>query len=183
MAALTFGQITTLSGRRADGSVVDRLAQKRRSGGLLSDRINRKQFLRLASAAGVGVGLAVLGWLPPMRSAHAGHTTYSIWSTCPFDYGSAPPCQACFGNASSQFCAPNGWHRHDTSGGYDYRVDVDECQGRNAWKWTTLGVFCCNGRWGRKYRCSDGQRRPAGCTSCAWRNTTCPWQIGSGTAC
>jgi hypothetical protein len=154
--------------------------------------LNRRNFIRLAAGAGMGVGLTVLEWLPPMRLevARASHCPFSVHEGCAgIPYGG---CQGCCGPCGSDIdshycgCGAN-WHRHDTesvsaSEYWDYAIRTASCEDRNAWKWTVQG--CCNGRHDRRWRCSDGKKRFCRNGVCgAWQNTVCPEQIDTGVAC
>lgn len=165
-----------------------------RKRGILRNPYDRRDFLRLIGAAGVGTGVALLGWLPPARRALATHSPYSLWEHCAdINYGGCDGCLTTDSVVSSAYCAGDHWHRHDSVASgttvTEYRLRLSSCTGnsslyagRNAWRWTVSA--CCNGRSGRRYRCSDGQVRVCRDGSCGtWSNTVCPRQIDSGTAC
>ncbi|HEX2057847.1 MAG TPA: twin-arginine translocation signal domain-containing protein [Actinomycetota bacterium] len=185
--SLTLSDVAVL-----DQEAIEEPAPRRpAAAGLLTDDFNRRQFLRMLGAAGVGAGMAVLGWLPPMRKAWACHTTYTIHNDCAgIDYGACNGCcpsSNCGSDVGSTFCC-NGWHRHGTfcpseHGCYNYEIRHFSCRDKNAWKWTVND--CCNGRRDRRYRCSDGKYRwcPTGGSCGSWFNSVCPDQIDAGQAC
>lgn len=187
------GQISSLTEQK-DSKKVFRESQRSRFPTLQLTELDRRRFLRLAGAAATGVGLAVLGVLPPMRKAKAGHTTYDIWnlpcnSTVTGYYNNLGACASCGpSDTDPGFCASNNWHRHDTvavGGGFFVQYDVREnsCNTRNAWKWKKTA--CCSGRKSRVFRCSDGRRRvdPPDAPPGDWVPTVCPHQLDDGTAC
>lgn len=188
--ALEVSQVVSLAERPVGAPRV------RRSHGLLLNSFDRRQFLRAVGAAGVGTGLVLLGWIPPVRRAIAGHQTYSIWDHCAdIDYGGCYGCLQTDSDVDSGYCASNNWHRHDSvsSGGQttDYAVRLESCTGnsavypgRNAWKWTVSGCCGSPARHSRRWRCSDGKFRTCISGSCGnWVNSVCPHQIDTGTAC
>lgn len=151
---------------------------------------DRRAFLRMAGGAGMAVGLSVLGWLPPMRTAWAGHRRYSLHDTCAgIEYGGCRGCcTTCGSEVSTAHCASNGWHRHDIitdigTAYIDYSIRFHSCSNKNAWEWKV--ARCCRRRKNRRYRCSDGRYRwcisPSDCGR--WHNTVCPKQIDTGTRC
>lgn len=152
--------------------------------------VPRRTVLRVLTVTGTAAGLGLLRALPPMRAAHAAHTTYTIHSNCAtINYAGTPSCQGCCScgsSVSSGYCASNNWHRHDSVCGSgfcsQYDIRFTSCSGRNAWEWT-LGS-CCSSRQNRKYRCSDGMYRVDGGGGWGpWNNSVCPVQISTGTAC
>jgi len=151
---------------------------------------SRRDFMRVIGAAGVGIGLAAVGWLPPARRArasHAGTDGYQIADSC--WYGgysdscsdpchSSPICGHCCQTDSSAH--KYGWHR-DT--GSKYRLRKDQCTDSDSgstdwdgWKWQFSG--CCAGCTNPWFRChdgrycSDGTLSTCGPTICKWI-TTC----------
>lgn len=187
--ALELAQVVSLRDQPAGAPRV------RRSRGLLLDPFDRRHFLRAVGAAGVGTGLALLGWLPPLKRAIAGHNTYPIYEHCAqIDYGGCYGCLQTDSDVSTSYCAGNNWHRHDSvqSGSTtvtDYAIRHESCTGnkdvypgKNAWKWTVSG--CCGGRIHRVWRCSDGKFRVCRDGICgSWNKSVCPHQISNGTAC
>jgi hypothetical protein len=110
--------------------------------------VQRRGFLRFVAGGAMGVGLAVLGWLPPARPQGAwAHCCLSEWTNgCHGYYTSSQTCypaSAWFSNT----CTSGKWHRNDGGSGtcysFRYTHNHTSCDGRNAW------------RWGSK-RCSDG---------------------------
>jgi len=184
---MTFSGIVRLDPDQA----VDGQRVRRQGLGLLTNELSRRQFGKVFGVAGMGLGLTVLGWLPPMtRKACACHTTYTVWDDCAgIDYGGCNGCcNVCGSDVGSGYCCNDSgatgykWHRHDAVNNVDYAIRLSSCIDRNAWKWT-IGS-CCNGRRNRRYRCSDGKYRycsSQGCTG--WYNSVCPRQINSGNAC
>jgi hypothetical protein len=161
--------------------------------GFLSDRFNRREFLRMTGAAGMGIGLAVLGWLPPMmRRACACHTTYSVQDNCSgVSYGQSGDCAACCTTCPSVVgpgycCEQDGqpgknWHRHGQEGNTDYSVRLNSCSGGNAWRWTVH--FCCDDRDEAEWRCSDGRYRTCNPDCSAWNPSVCKHLVNNGNPC
>lgn len=150
---------------------------------------SRRDFMRVIGAAGVGVGLAAVGWLPPARRAratHAGDDGYQISQSC--HYGgysdscsdpcdASPICGHCCQTDSSNH--HYGWHRNTT---VKYRLRKNECapgDTYDGWKWQFMG--CCAGCTNPWFRCHDGRYcwdgtlSTCGPTICKWI-TTCPCQ-------
>lgn len=140
--------------------------------------VDRRTFVKHAAGAATAtalVGLAVFGrWTA--RPAGATHSPYSLGSTCykPAN-ANGTKCCTCGSNVTTSVCAGTGssrWHRHDTSGSYEYQLRTSSCDGGNAWIWYYS-------TWGGSYnwRCSDGRYRVCsdGCSS--WTNSVCPTTI------
>lgn len=133
---------------------------------------SRRQFLRLASGAALGAGMAFAGVFPTARPAYATHLTPA--STTTGCYGSpfagSTGCCACGSYVSSSVCGPDNWHDHHTRAqgpaSVYYALRTTSCRSKNAWFWTRSGA-----RW----RCSDGKYyacASGGCSS--WTNSVCP---------
>ncbi|MFN2589077.1 MAG: twin-arginine translocation signal domain-containing protein [Actinomycetota bacterium] len=125
---------------------------------------SRRQFLRGVAAAGAGVGLAVVGLLPPARRAFAahggvgGHKSYietDMVFGCPEPTGDCDP--ACAPSmVYSDVCRADTWHKAEG----DYRTRPNECIGdgsADGWFWTVDTCTRCNNR--TRFKCHDGCKR------------------------
>ncbi len=152
---------------------------------------SRRDFLRVAVAAGIGGSIAVLGWLPPARKAIAGHgsgdTGYRIKPLpCP-DAGGAPPngwdqgptnCAGCCCSTVCGDCCQTdtssihyGWHR---TTGVVYKLRPGDCTSTgnyDGWIWDYGS--CCNCNSYTKWRCHDGKKCDSNGNNC--QNTVCKW--------
>lgn len=115
---------------------------------LRQDDVRRRSFLRFVAGGAMGVGLAVLGWLPPARPQGAwAHCCLSEWAgSCRGFYSPRTTCvpeSAKFSNT----CTAGKWHRNDGGSGTCYNFKFTHyhttCDTRNAWRWNST-------------RCSDG---------------------------
>jgi hypothetical protein len=132
----------------------------------------RRQFLRLASVAAMGTGMAFAGAFPTARPAYATHLTpSSVYGGC---YGGtmagSTGCCACGSYVSSSVCGPDAWHDHHTRAqgpaSVFYSLRTTSCGGRNAWYWT---------RGSRRWRCSDGRYYACASGGCSGTtNSVCP---------
>ena len=153
----------------------------------------RREFIRLATRAGVGTGLAFAALMPTARRAYATHETPALyWPQSPSDKCYGPPghalvagtgCCRCGSNVTDQYCNSEDWHLHHTQNPDPnvkiyYKLREQSCgkgvsknQRRNAWIWRVSGT---------DWRCSDGERKycwsdNGGQWECeAWRDTVCP---------
>jgi hypothetical protein len=116
--------------------------------GLRADGVRRRSFIRFAAGGAMGVGLAVLGWLPPARPQGAwAHCCLSEWADgCHGFFSSSTTCVPSTAKYSDT-CTAGKWHRNDGGSGtcYNFRFlhNHTSCANRNAWRWN-------------RTRCSDG---------------------------
>ncbi|MGH9890785.1 MAG: twin-arginine translocation signal domain-containing protein [bacterium] len=150
--------------------------------------ITRRQFLKAATAAGVGAGMAMLGVFPSARRAlanHEGSQGYQIYTpnnqfTCdgiPSGSGTcAEPCGP--STIHSGACDPDGhkigWHKDHTH----WKLRQDECDGNtgldpgaDGWKWQ---VNNCEGCGTARFRCHDGKHIHA---DGMVHKSICKWRI------
>jgi hypothetical protein len=123
--------------------------------GLQEGDLARRSFLRFLAVGAMGVGLSVVGWLPPARPRGAwAHCCLSEWTNgC---HGFYSPSTTCVPSNAwySYTCTSNKWHRNDGGSGtcynFKYTHNHTSCDGRNAWRWGST-------------RCSDGWYEYADC--------------------
>ena len=149
MARLSTRDVPLVDVAPGEGAVASEVAQA------LHKDVGRRSFLRYVAGGAMGVGLAVVGWLPPARPRGAwAHCCLSEWSTsCRGYYSSRTICVP----ENSKFdnnCTSGKWHRDDGSSGtcysYKYSHNHTSCDTRNAWRWGST-------------RCSDGWYEYADC--------------------
>lgn len=143
MDTLTPERVPWVDVAPTDGAEPSAVAAALREGDL-----PRRLFLRFVAAGAMGVGLAVVGWLPPARPRGAwAHCCLSEWTNGCHGYYS--PSTICVPSSAkfSGNCTASNWHRNDGGSGtcYAFRFTHNHtsCDGRNAWRWGTK-------------RCSDG---------------------------
>jgi hypothetical protein len=136
--------------------------------------LTRLSFFQRTAALGTGVGLSVVGLLPPARNALA-HTPHGnctttlqtlMWGSCPEasdGFGCDPACGP--SKVRSNACDANGWHK--TSG--EWRMRPNECKsgGYDGWFWRRR-CGCPTGCQ-RTFRCHDGCKDTAG----GWAHSVC----------
>lgn len=150
---------------------------RRRYEPLHSRRQERRSFLKAATAAGAGIGLAALGVFPPVRQARA--DGYSILGTCPSyaaSHNCTPGCGPSAICGSWNCCNPSthptypGYHKND---GVTYRLRPNQCAGGiwDGWSWYYDGL--CGACRAVKFRCHDGYKKING----SWVKTICKWTL------
>jgi hypothetical protein len=120
----------------------------------------RRTVLRSAVGLGGALGLAALGWLPPMRQRAASANVGTEHMSCkPSSYDGI-----CTGAPySKDWCGADGWFKnyHDS---VISMGPIKACSSRNAWRWPSGG---------KTYRCADGQVQPRGGSAqlkiCSWK--------------
>lgn len=128
---------------------------------------NRRALLQGAISIGTGVGLSVVGLLPPARTARA--DGYDILNRCPrpnnhdCEPGCAPSklCWDCCRYTGGTRCTDPAWFKNNGN----YRIRKADCwpghRHWDGWLWKynrTCG--CCRG--GVTYRCHDGKKKIRG---------------------
>jgi hypothetical protein len=119
-------------------------------------RQRRRGFLAVLGGGAMALGMAVLGWIPPARSARA--ETGTEYLDCGV-YSDGPGGPICVGAPySARYCGSDKWFRtgcYRTSDGeicYQparfCRAPGGDGEARNAWRWQVDGVV---------YRCADGR--------------------------
>jgi hypothetical protein len=147
---------------------------------------NRRDFVRMASATGIGLGLASLGVFPPARRAYASHVGSDGYQIKPL------PCP---GYAANHNCRPGcgdspvvlaacqtdpsahtyGWHRNT---GCRWKLRKNQCvsgTGWDGWRWNFSGSCesCSNSI---TFRCHDGWQCDSNCGNCS--KSICRWRVG-----
>lgn|SRR5574341_567244 len=121
--------------------------------------VRRRSFLRFVAGGAMGVGLTVLGALPPARPRGAwAHCCLSEWTDGCHGYFSSSttcvPSSAYYSNT----CTSGKWHRDDGASGtcysYKYTHNHSSCDGRNAWRW---GSTRCSDGWFEYADCGGGR--------------------------
>lgn len=135
--------------------------------------LDRREFLRAASASAFGFGLSIFGVFPTAKPALADHQqVYTGSCTAAMDYNCSPGCGP---SAVCSACCSGGWHKnggtgHDSlwvcesgpTGTLCYRVRKDNCttqqSNADAWWWNpNEDCPSCNGS--SKWRCHDGYQQ------------------------
>jgi hypothetical protein len=171
-----------------EGAVPDGTTSIRRA---TSSRFSRRTFVRGTAAMGVGLGLVMLGWLPPARRAYASHSGefgYRIKPLpCPTAEGWDQTDTNCDGCAPSRVCSEccfrdpdhhkHGWHKGDFDSQGEFKLRPGDCTSsgdKDGWIWGFEG--CCGCRSDLRWRCHDGyQRNAAG----EFARTVCRWTQSS----
>lgn len=139
--------------------------------------LTRLSFFQKSAALGTGVGLSILGLLPPARDALAhvphGNCTTTLqtlmWTgspTCPEasqGFGCDPACGP--SKVRTNACDGNGWHK--TSGNWRMRPNECESGGYDGWFWRRR-CGCPTGCL-RTFRCHDGCKS----TAQGWAHSIC----------
>lgn len=117
-------------------------------GEALRSRSSRRTVLRFVGGAGMTIGLTVMGWLPPLRKAHADwYSRYPEYLDCAGYFSPSTVCTPPTWYISPNVCNLVNFHRDDSASGtcysYTHSVHKTTCGGRNAWRWDDT-------------RCSDG---------------------------
>lgn len=131
--------------------------------------LTRRTLLHRTAAIGAGVGLSVLGVLPPARKASAACTTTletKIFGDCPQSVSGT--CSPACGPSTvySDVCDASGWHK--TSGNYRMRPNQCETGGYDGWFWRAGPCGCPTGC-KVNFRCHDGCKLISG----TWHNSVC----------
>lgn len=158
------------------------------------DPQDRRGFLRIALSGVVGVGLATLGILPPMRSArasHAGSYGYRIRPLpCPTEPSGTSYDQTntnCAGCCCSRICSDccynnsanhkHGWHKETSP--YSLRPsDCTQSGNVDGWQWDYSS--CCGCFHHNKWRCHDGHKLDSQGIP---RATICMWTLQATFGC
>jgi hypothetical protein len=145
--------------------------------------IPRRRFVRGATVAAMGAGLAFVDIFPAARRARADHgVKYEIQALpCPSYsfYDSNPPCTPCgpstiYANSCIEDAQDHYWGYHKNNVNWDLRPN--ECvasQDLDGWIWRVDGTNCGTGctDW-IKWRCHDGWKVDNGVrvdkSICAW---------------
>jgi hypothetical protein len=176
--SLTVQDVVSFEGPRPEGH-----APVRRGDHRSASPWPRRGFLKLAVAAGTGVGMAALGVFPAVRQARADHVighytqpAYDILNHCP---GTSPAksCDGCGPSAicgSQNCCNPSTHphypklHRNNVNVGGIYALRPGECAS-NSWDGWLWHVGPCPGCAAITFRCHDGYKLISG----HWVPTIC----------
>ena len=150
--------------------------------GSSSGGFSRRSLLQRLGAAGTGLGIGMLGWLPPARYALASHPNgegYQIISGCPAyadGHNCLPGCgpSTIYGDA----CIPEaphihwGWHK-GSGYGADWMLRPNQCHNGvyDGWVWHYHSP-CSDCPNSITRRCHDGYKRISG----NWVPSICRWR-------
>jgi hypothetical protein len=165
----------------------------RRSGTRAPYAPTRRDLLKGLLVGSAGLGLAVLGILPPARRvrADAPEGGWRIWDGCA-GLGTWVNNDNCNGCNERLFCCCNseGYHLGPASGcKYKFRPNTCKDGVYDGWTWQVAdccpvsgcGTGCTRSYRNRKWRCSDGYFRST--CSAAWVPSICRWVVSPGATC